>query len=103
MIEPAKLLVDTLPVDLDRERAAELDPDPVRQGRAKIRPRLVLYNLGPEEVRMAKQINCECGYVARGEREDEVIARIRDHMRSDHPELLEQVSDEDLRGWIEET
>ena len=52
---------------------------------------------------MAKQINCECGYVARGESEDEVIARIRDHMRSDHPELLDAVSDEDLRGWIEET
>ena len=52
---------------------------------------------------MAKQINCECGYVARGDSEDEVIARIRDHMRSDHPELLEQVLDEDLRGWIEET
>jgi predicted small metal-binding protein len=52
---------------------------------------------------MAKQINCECGYVARGETESEVIARIRDHMRSDHPELLDQVSDEDLRGWIEDT
>lgn len=52
---------------------------------------------------MARQINCECGYVARGETEDEVIARIRDHMRADHPQLLEQVSDEDLRGWIEET
>jgi predicted small metal-binding protein len=52
---------------------------------------------------MAKQINCECGFVARGETEDEVIARIRDHMRSDHPELLERVSEEDLRGWIEET
>ena len=42
---------------------------------------------------MAKQINCECGYVARGEAEDEVIALIRDHMRSDHPALLDQVSD----------
>jgi predicted small metal-binding protein len=52
---------------------------------------------------MAKQINCECGFVARGETEDEVIARIRDHMRSDHPELLDRVSEEDLRGWIEET
>ena len=59
---------------------------------------------------MAKQINCECGYVARGEAEDEVIVLIRDHMRSDHPALLDQVrvlegddlSDE-LRGWIEET
>jgi len=52
---------------------------------------------------MAKQINCECGYVARGESEDQVVALIREHMRTDHPELLEQVSDEDLRGWIEET
>ena len=52
---------------------------------------------------MAKQINCECGYVARGETEPEVIEAIRDHMRSDHPQLLEQVSDDDLRGWIEET
>ena len=51
---------------------------------------------------MAKQINCECGYVARGENEDEVVARIREHMRTDHPELLERVSDEDLQGWIEE-
>jgi len=57
----------------------------------------------PEEVQMAKQINCECGYVARGETEDEVIGRIREHMRADHPDLLDQVSDEDLRGWIEET
>ena len=52
---------------------------------------------------MAKQINCECGYVARGDTEDDVMERIRDHMRTDHPGLLERVSDEDLRGWIEET
>jgi predicted small metal-binding protein len=52
---------------------------------------------------MAKQINCECGYVARGHTEDDVISRIRDHMRTDHPELLDRVSEEDLRGWIEET
>ena len=51
---------------------------------------------------MAKQINCECGYVARGASEDDVVQRIRDHMRTDHPELLARVSDEDLRGWIEE-
>ena len=51
---------------------------------------------------MAKQINCECGYVARGQSVDEVVQRIREHMRSDRPELLARVSDEDLRGWIEE-
>ncbi|HZT14734.1 MAG TPA: DUF1059 domain-containing protein [Gaiellaceae bacterium] len=51
---------------------------------------------------MAKQITCECGYVIRAETEREVVQGARDHMRADHPQLLDQVSDEDLRGWIEE-
>jgi predicted small metal-binding protein len=51
---------------------------------------------------MAKQINCECGYVARGNSEDEVVQRIREHMRTDHPDLLDRVTEADLRGWIEE-
>jgi hypothetical protein len=40
--------------------------------------------------------------VVRGETDDEVKAGARDHMRADHLELLEQVSDADLQGWIEE-
>jgi predicted small metal-binding protein len=52
---------------------------------------------------MTKIINCECGYVARGETEDEVVLLIQEHMREDHPDLLEKVSREDLVGWIEET
>jgi predicted small metal-binding protein len=51
---------------------------------------------------MAKLINCECGYVVRGESEEEVIAKIKQHMQSDHPEVLASTSEEDLRGWIEE-
>jgi predicted small metal-binding protein len=51
---------------------------------------------------MAKQITCECGFVARAETDDAAIAQIREHMRSDHPELLDKVSHEDLLGWIEE-
>lgn len=51
---------------------------------------------------MAKLITCECGFVARAETDDEVVEKIRAHMRSDHPELLEKVSQEDLLGWIEE-
>ena len=27
---------------------------------------------------------------------------LRDHMRADHPDLLDKVSDADLHGWIEE-
>jgi predicted small metal-binding protein len=51
---------------------------------------------------MAKQISCECGYVIRGESEGEVIEGARDHMRADHPELLDKVSEDDVRSWIEE-
>jgi len=51
---------------------------------------------------MAKQITCECGFIARGDSDDEVVTEIRGHMQTDHPELLETVSREDLLGWIEE-
>jgi len=50
---------------------------------------------------MERQVRCECGYIARGGTDDEVLTTIREHMRSDHPELLDKVSDEEIRGWIE--
>jgi predicted small metal-binding protein len=50
---------------------------------------------------MARIIRCECGFIARGDGEDEVIEVIRGHMRSDHPALLESVSREDLLGWMQ--
>jgi predicted small metal-binding protein len=51
---------------------------------------------------MAKQITCECGAVITGQTENEVVAGAREHMRTDHPELLDKVSQDDLVGWIEE-
>jgi predicted small metal-binding protein len=50
---------------------------------------------------MAQQIKCECGYIARGNSDDEVVALIRDHMATDHPELLEKISEDQIRDWIE--
>jgi predicted small metal-binding protein len=50
---------------------------------------------------MAKSIRCECGYVARGESDDQVIGAILGHMASDHPALLEAVSRDDLLSWIQ--
>jgi predicted small metal-binding protein len=49
---------------------------------------------------VARIIRCECGFVAHGDTDDTVIAAIREHMRADHPALLETVVDEDLLGWI---
>jgi predicted small metal-binding protein len=50
---------------------------------------------------MAKLIRCECGFVARGGSDDQVIGVIRGHMATDHPALLDTVSHEDLLGWIQ--
>ena len=50
---------------------------------------------------MAKLIRCECGFVARGDSDDQVIEVIRNHMANDHPALLDTVSQADLLGWIQ--
>jgi predicted small metal-binding protein len=50
---------------------------------------------------MTRQVKCECGYVARADSDEEVVAEIRDHIRSDHPELMEKVSDDDIASWVE--
>jgi hypothetical protein len=47
-----------------------------------------------------KLIRCECGYVARGEDNDQVIGMIRGHMASDHPAILASVTQQDLLSWI---
>ena len=48
-----------------------------------------------------KLIRCECGYVARGDGDDQVVGMIRRHMASDHPALTDTVSDQDVRSWIQ--
>jgi predicted small metal-binding protein len=50
---------------------------------------------------MSRQVNCECGYVARAESDDEVVALVLEHVRRDHPELAGTEGPDDIRGWIE--
>jgi predicted small metal-binding protein len=90
---------------LDCAHVERFGPQAVER-QAKIDPTHGPYNergrLRDEREAMAKQITCERGYAVRGTSEDEVVRGIRDHMRADHPALLEQVTDDDLRGWTEE-
>ena len=51
---------------------------------------------------MAKVINCECGYVVRGEDDDELLRGAREHINEAHPDMAGKVSDEDLLGMAEE-
>ncbi|HZP90582.1 MAG TPA: DUF1059 domain-containing protein [Actinomycetota bacterium] len=50
---------------------------------------------------MQRMITCECGYVARGATDEEVVSQVEAHLQSDHPELAKTVSREDIFGWIE--
>lgn len=50
---------------------------------------------------MPRIIRCECGYVARGGSDADVVADIRRHLGADHPDLLDSVTEEDLLGWIQ--
>ena len=50
---------------------------------------------------MARQIRCECGYVARAETDDEVIELVERHVRSDHPDLVDTETRDEIAGWIE--
>jgi predicted small metal-binding protein len=50
---------------------------------------------------MSRQIKCECGFVARGETDDEVVAQIERHVRSDHPGLVESLSRDEIASWVE--
>jgi hypothetical protein len=51
---------------------------------------------------MARVIRCECGYVAQGATEDELLAEAERHLRTEHPDLVGRVSREDLLDMAEE-
>jgi predicted small metal-binding protein len=50
---------------------------------------------------MLRQVRCECGYLARGESDEEVIVLILAHVATDHPDLAETETADDIRNWIE--
>ncbi len=51
---------------------------------------------------MAKVINCECGYTVKGEDDDQLVANAEEHIRDRHPELVGQMSREQLLGMAQE-
>ena len=51
---------------------------------------------------MAMVITCDCGQVMRADTQVEIVAQAREHIRSDHPDLVDKVSDDDLIAMIEE-
>jgi predicted small metal-binding protein len=50
-----------------------------------------------------KRINCICGYLIEAEDDDELLEKVQDHLRVDHPELVGKVSRDDILAQAEET
>jgi predicted small metal-binding protein len=48
-----------------------------------------------------KLIRCECGYTARADSDEKVVGMIREHLASDHPALLETVTEQELLSWVQ--
>jgi predicted small metal-binding protein len=48
-----------------------------------------------------RQVRCECGFVARGQNDDEVISQVLVHVAAEHPDLAAVETAEVIRGWIE--
>ncbi len=51
---------------------------------------------------MTKRIVCECGFVIRGEDDDQIVERGRDHMQTNHPAIAAVITAEELLKMAEE-
>jgi predicted small metal-binding protein len=47
------------------------------------------------------QVSCECGFSARDTDEQQVVELTLQHVASAHPDLVETVTPEVVRGWVE--
>jgi predicted small metal-binding protein len=47
-------------------------------------------------------INCECGYTARGETEDELVADAQQHVEGTHPEMAADMTRERILEMAEQ-
>jgi predicted small metal-binding protein len=54
-----------------------------------------------KESEMSKVINCECGQVVRADTDDELVAKVEEHVRTDHPQLVGKMSREDILAMAE--
>lgn len=50
---------------------------------------------------MQQQVTCECGYVARDDAEGRLVSEVLSHVKVDHPELVDHVTADVVREWIE--
>ena len=51
---------------------------------------------------MTKVLSCECGFSVRAESDDEIVEKVEAHMEEVHPDLVGNVSREEILAMTEE-
>ena len=51
---------------------------------------------------MTKVLSCECGFSVRAETDDEIVERVEAHMEEVHPDLVGNVTREEILAMTEE-
>ena len=51
---------------------------------------------------MALVINCECGYTVRGDSEEQLLQGAHAHIQDAHPDMVGQVTDEQLLSMAQD-
>lgn len=110
-----ELALDPMPVHSRDERPAQLDPrlhtcEPTAAprfgqawGNAVGRASAILTpDTTREEDHVGKRIDCECGEVVKAETDDELVAKVEQHVSAAHPELVGKMTREDVLGMAVE-
>jgi hypothetical protein len=51
---------------------------------------------------MTQVVNCPCGETVKGENDDEIVANVEAHVQQAHPEMVGQMSREQVLAMAEE-
>ena len=51
---------------------------------------------------MSKVVHCECGTDVQGETDDELVSNVEEHVQAHHPEMVGQMSREQILGMAHE-
>ena len=50
-----------------------------------------------------KEVNCDCGTTVRGIHDDDLVAKVEDHVEKAHPEMQGQMSREQILAMAKES
>ena len=91
-------VLEALATKPDDEAAAELHPVGRHQRHANATP-TPDHDAPPT---MTKIITCECGTTLRASDDDDLVGQVQAHVEADHPDLVDQLSRDDVLAMAEE-